>query len=122
LLANAQFDWLAGDAGRAAGWQAVESSLDAQRLANHGELVVAVFKNGNPACSGHIAVVRPAAVDSERIEQVGPQVTQAGFKNYRSVALATGFACHPGAWRAGDRGGVKFYAHAVPLFAATAST
>jgi hypothetical protein len=100
----------------------VGSSLDAQRLANQGELVVAAFKNGNPACSGHIAVVRPAAVDPGRIEQVGPQVTQAGFKNYRSVALATGFVCHPGAWCAGDHGAVKFYAHAVPLFATTAST
>jgi hypothetical protein len=40
----------------------------------------------------------------------GPQVTQAGGTNYRSVPLRIGFAGHPLAW---SRQEVLFCAHAV---------
>ncbi len=113
LLANAQFDWLPSPEGRQAGWRAVASPLEAQQLANQGELVIAVFKNPDGTQSGHIAIVRPDAKPAAAIEARGPQITQAGFTNYRSTDLATGFDHHPGAWEPGGRGGVRFYAHAV---------
>jgi hypothetical protein len=113
LLANAQYDWLPSDAGRKAGWRAVETAIDAQCLANAGELVVAVFKNPDGTKAGHIAIVRPSDVSDARIEAQGPQITQAGFNNFRSAPLASGFDHHPGAWERGGRGAVKFYAHVV---------
>jgi hypothetical protein len=113
LLANAQYDWLPSDAGREAGWRPVDSPLAAQQAANRGELVVAVYKNPNAAMPGHIAVVRPSDKTADAIEAKGPQITQAGFNNYRSADLAAGFDHHPGAWTPGGRGGVKFYAHEV---------
>ncbi len=113
LLANAQFDWLASEDGRKAGWTSAPSAFDAQQAANRGELVVAVFKNPNGELAGHIAIVRPSQEPAPRIEADGPQVTQAGFTNYRSIDLKTGFDHHPGAWERGGTGGVKFYAHEV---------
>jgi hypothetical protein len=113
LLANAQHDWLPSDAGVKAGWRAVESAIDAQRLANTGELVLAVFKNPDPTLPGHIAIIRPAAKSVADVIAKGPQVTQAGFNNYTSADLANGFDRHPGAWDGAGGGGVKFYAHAV---------
>jgi hypothetical protein len=112
LLANAQFDWLASDAGRKAGWTVVATALEAQRRANRGELVVAAFKNPDATAAGHIAVVRPTAKAAEEILAKGPQITQAGFNNFRSADLASGFNRHPGAWERG-RGAVQFYAHQV---------
>jgi hypothetical protein len=113
LLANAQYDWLPSDEGRKAGWRPVGSPLDAQQSANRGELVIAVFKNPDPALSGHIAVIRPSDETAEHIEAKGPRITQAGFNNYESADLASGFDHHPGAWAPGGKGGVKFYAHEV---------
>ena len=113
LLANAQYDWLPSDAGRKAGWRTVESPVEAQQLANHGEFVVAVYKNPDATAAGHIAVVRPRAESEGEIRAKGPQITQAGFTNYRSNDLMVGFDHHPGAWKPYGRGGVKFYAHAV---------
>jgi hypothetical protein len=113
LLANAQHDWLPSAAGVKAGWCAVENAVDAQRLANAGELVVAAFKNPDPTLAGHIAIIRPAAKSVAAILAKGPQITQAGFNNYASADLANGFDHHPGAWDGAGRGGVRFYAHAV---------
>jgi hypothetical protein len=113
LLANAQYDWLPSAEGRKAGWRAVGDAVDAQRLANAGELVVAVFKNPDAARAGHIAIIRPAAETPSEIRAKGPRITQAGFTNYKSADLMTGFNHHPGAWEANGRGGVKFFAHAV---------
>jgi hypothetical protein len=114
LLANAQHDWLASRAGRDAGWRPVDSPLAAQESANAGQLVLAVCKNPDPKEPGHIAVVRPSDKAPDRIAVAGPQIVQAGFKNYRSVDLKTGFAHHPEAWPVdGKSPGVKFYAHAL---------
>jgi hypothetical protein len=84
-----------------------------RRLANAGELVVAVFKNPDAKLAGHIAIVRPQAETPGEIRAKRPQITQAGFVNYRSADLMTGFDHHPGAWAMNGRGGVKYYAHAV---------
>lgn len=112
LLANAQYDWLPSAAGQKAGWTAVATALTAQEQANRGELVVAVFKNPVAEQPGHVAIVRPTKLAAARVQRDGPQVTQAGFTNYRSIDLKTGFMHHPGAWTDGG-GAVKFYAHAV---------
>lgn len=113
LLANAQYDWLPCNAARKAGWRAVKTPLEAQQAANGGELVVVVFKNPDAKAAGHIAIVRPAAVSAARIEQLGPQIMQAGYNNYKSAPLASGFDHHPGAWAPGGTAGVRFYAHAI---------
>jgi hypothetical protein len=113
LLANAQFDWLPSDAGRKAGWRPVGSPVEAQSLANEGQLVVAAYKNPDATQPGHIAIVCPDAKAVSAILAKGPQITQAGFTNYRSADLSLGFDHHPGAWEPNGRGGVRFYAHTI---------
>lgn len=109
LLANAQYDWLESE-GAAQGWKPVGDAVEAQRLANAGYLVLAAYRNHHDDKPGHIAIVRPSDKDAGLIREEGPQVTQAGGTNYRSVALRVGFAGHPAAWEHHE---VVFYAHAV---------
>jgi len=109
LLANAQYDWLEQD-GTKRGWKPLGSAEEAQRYANEGWLVVATYKNHHDDKPGHIAIVRPSDKREAEIREEGPQITQAGGTNYRSVALKVGFAGHPAAW---GRHEVRFYAHAV---------
>jgi hypothetical protein len=109
LLANAQYDWLAAE-GAADGWKPLSNAVDAQRHANEGWFVVAAYKNHHDDKPGHIAIVRPSDKDAESIREEGPQITQAGGTNYRSVPLRVGFAGHPAAWSHQE---VRFYAHAV---------
>ena len=109
LLANAQYDWLEQD-GAKRGWKPLETAAEAQRYANEGWLVVATYKNHHDDKPGHIAIVRPSDKREAALREEGPQITQAGGTNYRSVALRVGFAGHPAAW---DRHEIRFYAHAV---------
>jgi hypothetical protein len=109
LLANAQYDWLAAQ-GAAQGWRPVQDGLEAQRYANQGWFVLATYKNHREDLPGHVAIVRPSEKDARTIALEGPQITQAGGTNYRSVALRTGFAGHPAAWAGHE---IRFYAHAV---------
>lgn len=109
LLANAQYDWLEQD-GAKRGWKPLGSAEEAQRYANEGWLVVATYKNHHDDKPGHIAIVRPSDKREAEIREDGPQITQAGGTNYRSIALKVGFAGHPAAWK---RHEVRFYAHAV---------
>jgi hypothetical protein len=109
LLANAQYDWLAAE-GAAQGWRPLPGALEAQRYANQGWFVLATYKNHRDDLPGHIAIVRPSEKDVRTIALEGPQITQAGGTNYRSVALRIGFAGHPSAWAQHQ---VRFYAHAV---------
>lgn len=109
LLANAQYDWLAR-VGAREGWTALADAIDAQNRANLGDLVVAVYRNHRDDKPGHIAIVRPGDRSVDDIERDGPQVTQAGSTNHRSVTLRLGFASHPLAWQGHE---VRFYAHAV---------
>jgi len=109
LLANAQYDWLAAQ-GATQGWQPLHDAVDAQRRANQGWFVVAAYKNHHDDKPGHIAIVRPSDKDAAAIREEGPQITQAGASNYRSVPLKVGFAGHPAAW---NRQEVRFFAHAV---------
>ncbi|WP_157578386.1 hypothetical protein [Rudaea cellulosilytica] len=111
LLANAQVDWLAGE-GASHGWRPLRDAAEAQAQANRGLFVVAAYKNRRDDKPGHIAIVRPGMKSSAALTHEGPDITQAGGRNYRSTTLVQGFAGHPSAWR--DRE-VRFYAHAPEL-------
>jgi hypothetical protein len=54
--------------------------------------------------------VRPSEKDAKAIQDEGPQVTQAGGTNYRSVALREGFAGHP---LASTHHEVVYYGHSL---------
>ena len=110
LLANAQFDWLPSDDGKAKGWSPVKDGFAAQDSANRGALVVAVFKNPDPKKSGHIAIIRPSTKGDAEIKTEGPQVTQAGGTNMTSGTLKRGFGNHPGAFKNNE---IAFFSHAI---------
>jgi hypothetical protein len=109
LLANAQYDWLAREGARR-GWVPLADAIDALNRANFGDLVVAVYRNHDDDKPGHIAIVRADDKTVADVERDGPQVTQAGSTNHRSITLRLGFAGHPLAWEGHE---VRFYAHAV---------
>ena len=113
LLANAQFDWLASDAGKKAGWVALKDSGAAQAAANDGRLVLASLKNPDPTKSGHIAIVRPGNKDADLLAKEGPDVMQAGGTNALRTPLRKGFGNHSKEY---DQ--ITFHAHAVELPAA----
>ncbi len=79
----------------------------AQAQANLGKIVVAVYANPNPDKPGHIAIVRPALLSVSELHQSGPRITQAGYHNYLSTDLKTGFARHRGAWPEE----IRYFAH-----------
>jgi hypothetical protein len=106
-LANRQQEWLLKE-GKEKGWKRVKDVVKAQRLANQGVLVLASYKNGNPKKAGHIAVVRPAEVTVEEVQEKGPRITQAGARNYRETNVKTGFRYHKEAWANGE---VIFFAY-----------
>lgn len=106
-LANAQAEWLASKKGHESGWKHVKNEMEAQHLANHGQLVVAAFKETNADRNGHIAIVRPSDKSAERIKQEGPQIIQAGATNHNSTSAKEGFKHHAGAFP----DGIKYYVH-----------
>jgi hypothetical protein len=110
LLANAQYDWLANE-GASQGWRPVPDGYEAQRAANRGYLVVAVYKNHSDDKPGHIAIVRPSDKSRDEILAEGPQIIQAGGHNYTSTTLKHGFADHPAAWENNE---VRYYEHDLP--------
>ncbi len=110
LLANAQYDWLGGE-GRKEGWMPVATGVEAQQLANRGNLVVAVYKESNPKTPGHIAIVRPSTKSEAKIREEGPQIIQAGKDNHASTSLKEGFKHHRNAFRDGQ---IRYFAHPVP--------
>jgi putative intracellular protease/amidase len=113
LLANAQYDWLAADAGKRAGWVALKDGAAAQAAANDGRLVLASLKNPEATRPGHIAVVRPGTKDAGLLAQEGPDVMQAGGTNALRTSLRKGFGNHKKEY---DQ--IAFYAHVVELPAA----
>jgi hypothetical protein len=107
LLANAQSEWLAGDAGAKAGWRRISSMREAQGLANQGTLVLVLFQNPDKHVPGHIAVVRPSEKSARTLEENGPEIIQAGEHNHAKTNVRIGFGNNPGAWPSG----VRYYAH-----------
>jgi glutamine amidotransferase-like uncharacterized protein len=110
LLANAQFGWLASDAGKKAGWVRLVDGAAAQAAANDGRLVLASLKNPDPTKSGHIAIVRPGNKDADLLAKDGPDIMQAGGTNALRTTLRRGFGNHKKEY---DQ--IAFYAHVVDL-------
>lgn len=110
LLANAQCEWLEAEGPRR-GWTRIEDGVVAQALANQGNLVVACYRNREKDDPGHIAVIRPSAKRPKRIETEGPDVTQAGSRNYARTSARIGFGFHARAW---TRGEIIYYWHRLP--------
>jgi hypothetical protein len=108
LLANAQMRWLTFD-GPSSGWRRMPDDAAAQRGANLGNLVVAVYENPDPHKPGHIAFVRPGTPDAARLAAEGPDVTQAGATNALSLPLKRAFSHHPGAWPSQ----IRYFEHAI---------
>jgi hypothetical protein len=111
LLANAQEEWLSSS-GTNQGWHPVKSSVDAQKLANEGELVVVVCKNPDESRPGHIAIVRPSLRSDKKILSDGPEIIQAGIHNYTSTTTKEGFKNHLGAF---ENGQLLYFAHSVSM-------
>lgn len=109
LLANAQADWLASEVGSQTGWRSVADMREAQRLANQGYLVLALYQNPDPRVSGHIAIVRPSVKSAAALQENGPEMIQAGEHNYTKISARVGFEHHTGAWP----DGIHYYAHAI---------
>jgi hypothetical protein len=108
-LANAQRDWLLG-AGTNNGWSAVSSPIQAQQLANAGELVVVTFKTADPKKHGHIAIVRPSTKSDEQILAEGPEIIQSGAQNFVRTTVKEGFKHHPGAFENHE---LLYFAHPI---------
>ena len=69
-------------------------------------------KNPNPAAPGHIAIVRPSTKSDDQILAEGPQIIQAGARNYSSASTKAGFKNHPGAF---ENRQLLYFAHKVSL-------
>lgn len=110
LLANAQQEWLCGR-GTNQGWQSVKSSVQAQQLANEGQLVVVTCKNPDAKRPGHIAIIRPGSWSEAKILAEGPEIVQAGAHNYTSTTTKEGFKNHPSAFEGGQ---LLYFSHAIP--------
>ncbi len=117
LLADAQFDWLISASGKAAGWLSVTDSVDADRQAHSGKLVIAVYHSPDERLPGHIAIVLPSDRSAAELERDGPDITQAGLTNYSRATLRVGFKHHPAAWETDKQ--VRFFSHAIPKAEAT---
>jgi hypothetical protein len=112
LLANAQYDWLLAH-GPAFGWTWIAGEIEAQQLANEGQLVLAAYRNHDNDKPGHIAIVRPSDKGTSVIREEGPQITQAGATNHRSIPLSEGFGRR--------RREAAYYAHTVDATALKSS-
>jgi LmbE family N-acetylglucosaminyl deacetylase len=110
LLANAQADWISSAAAQKSGWESVSDMREAQRLANQGNLVLALFHSPDKHVPGHVAIVRPSEKSLKALREDGPQIIQAGNQNYASTNVRIGFRNHPGAWP--ER--VLYYVHTLP--------
>ena len=73
-------------------------------------MVVAVYKNSDPAKHGHIAIVRSGSRSEAEIQAEGPQVIQAGGTNYNSASVKQGLRNHPGAFKNNE---IRYFSHAV---------
>jgi hypothetical protein len=105
LLANAQYDWLLRE-GKEQGWTQVKGWAEVQKRANEGELIVAIYKNGDRKKPGHAAIVRPSAKSADLVAKEGPDVIYAGRENHSCASLIEGFKNHP-------KDEILFFSHAI---------
>jgi hypothetical protein len=101
LLANAQFDWLPTQEAKDDGWKLITERnvyAAAQRFANSGYVVIAIYKNPNPKIPGHVALVMPDELSGQKLEESGPALIMAGTHNHNHVSLKAGFKSHISSW------------------------
>lgn len=104
LLANAQYLWLQSPAAVVLGWhQIIDSSpvaiyYSAQKYANNGLVVIAVYQNPISKKPGHIAMVRPTKISVQQISDNGPSVIMASTHNFNLISLKMGFKSHINKW------------------------
>lgn len=85
LRANEIALWLEGQSvDPHSGWEQVDEHT-AQRMADEGQVAVAVWQNPQPGKPGHIAVLVPS------LEEDGTWIAQAGVKNFTRGKLEAGF-------------------------------
>ena len=113
FLASAQGRRFGSDKGQRDGWVRVMTSLQAQHLANAGELVVLVYVNPDYHVPGHIAIVRPYLKSMAALDHDGPETMQAGAHNFADGNAVRSFTKHPGAWPTQ----VAIYAHTIDFSA-----
>lgn len=112
LLANAQYDWLQTDEARKDGWFPLRANnrislyMQVQRLANDGNVIVAIIKNPDQSKPGHAALVMPKTIEAQKIQDDGPIVIMAGKHNWNYISLKNGFKSHLTQWPEQD---VQFY-------------
>lgn len=109
MLSNAQYIWLL-EVGPSKGWTQVFLPTEAQELANQGNIVVAVWKNPDIEKPGHIVIVRPSEKSESLIISDGPDIIQAGQKNYNNTTLKEGFKQHKGAFENSE---ILFFSHPI---------
>jgi hypothetical protein len=101
LLSNAQYDWLLSKEGRQNGWVPIDTGnvyYAAQERADKGYVVICIYKSMDPALPGHIAIVRPAEITSEKLVASGPMLVMAGTHNFNYISLKSGFGTHISGW------------------------
>ena len=88
-----QYEWLI-DAGKRKHWMKV-GEAEAQFLANQGWVVIAARKNmaepGERSIAGQTAIVRPDSQPVGELHKRGPNISMAGFKNYKNISIKDGF-------------------------------
>ena len=109
LLANAQYDWLMTKDAAGKGWHELHGTkpyVQAQEYANKGYVVVAIYQNPDREKPGHIALILPAKISPQTLDESGPRIIQAGKTNYSSATLWQGFSHHIQVWPSAD---ILFY-------------
>jgi hypothetical protein len=115
LLANAQFEWLKSNNAVSEGWKPLTGGdpyETAQRLANRGLVVIAICENPDPSKPGHIALIMPAELTREEMEESGPACIMAGRHNFNKISLKNGFKSHLTAWP--ERSILFYYNSKIP--------
>lgn len=110
MLSNAQYIWLLEN-GPEKDWTQVYLPIEAQELANQGNMVVAAWRNLDSEKPGHIVIVRPSEKSESLIFSDGPDIIQAGQRNYVSTTLKEGFKNHRGAFENSE---ILFFSHPIP--------
>lgn len=111
MLSNAQYIWLL-EIGPSKEWTQVFLPMEAQDLANQGNVVVAVWKNPDIEKPGHIAIIRPSEKSESLIFSDGPDIIQAGQRNYNNTTLKEGFKQHKGAFENSE---ILFFSHSAEI-------
>lgn len=111
LLANAQFKWLTSDQAKDFGWHPIIKNIlfEAQKMADEGYLVVACAQNPDRHKPGHIALVMPAHLSSQQIQQNGPLLIQSSTQNSVDAWFRDAFRHHIADWNAATDHVVFFY-------------